>query len=146
MRVRKNKSIVISGILACCSFMIAPPCSATELPIRGNIIDSSNQVVDALQSQTNNATSYQYTGSDHLDITQIFYEDNYVYLRLAPKGTMNAPGPLFLPKKMRDLFMKNPNDLKGWSIHKCTRNTNYPHVQKLRFDFYDKNQQKQGTA
>ncbi|MCQ6530460.1 hypothetical protein [Bacillus mycoides] len=146
MKVRKNKSIVIPGILACCSIMIAAPCSAAELPTGGSIIDSSRQVVNASQNQIDSSTPYQYTGSECLDITQVFQKNNNVYLRLAPEGMMDAPGPLVLPKKMSDLFIKNTNNLKGWNIHKYMRYINYPNVQELRFDFYDKNQQYQGTA
>ncbi|GAB6524566.1 hypothetical protein [Bacillus cereus] len=146
MKWRKNKSIVIPGILACCSFMIGAPCSAAALPTGENIIDSSRQVVDASPNQMGNSTAYQYTGSEWLDITQVFQKNNTVYLRLAPEGMMDAPGPLVLPKKMSDLFIRNTNNLKEWYIYKYMRYTNYPHVQELRFDFYDKNQQYQGTA
>jgi hypothetical protein len=145
MKWRKNKSIVIPGILACCSFMIGAPCSAAALPGE-NIIDSSRQVVDRSPNQMGNSTAYQYTGSEWLDITQVFQKNNTVYLRLAPEGMMDAPGPLVLPKKMNDLFIRNTNNLKEWYIYKYMRYTNYPHVQELRFDFYDKNQQYQGTA
>lgn len=147
MQLRKNKSIVIPGILACCSFMIGAPCSAAALPAGKNIIDySSRQVVEASQDQLGSSTSYQYTGSEWLDITQVFQKNNTVYLRLAPEGAMDAPGPLVLPKKMSDLFLKNTNNLKGWYMYKYMRYINYPHVQELRFDFYDKNQQYQETA
>ncbi|MBG9618031.1 hypothetical protein [Bacillus cereus] len=76
----------------------------------------------------------------------IFQKNNIVYLRLAPEGAMDAPGPLFLPKKMSDLFLNNTNNLKGWYMYKYIRYTKYPNVQELRFDFYDKNQQYQGAA
>ncbi|WP_242266557.1 MULTISPECIES: hypothetical protein [unclassified Bacillus cereus group] len=142
MQWKKNKSIVIPGILACCSFMIGAPCSAAEK----NIIDSSKQVVKASQNQLGSSTSYQYTGAEWLDITQVFQKNKDVYLQLAPEGAMDAPGPLLLPKKMSNLFIKNANNLKGWYMYKYMRYTNYPHVQELRFDFYDKNQQYQGTA
>ncbi|PEQ02414.1 hypothetical protein [Bacillus toyonensis] len=146
MKLRKNKSIIIPSILACCSFMIATPCSAAAVPTGENIIDSSRQIIDVLPNQLGGSTSYQYTGSEYLDITQVFQKNNTVYLRLAPEGAMDAPGPLVLPKKMSDLFMKNTKSLKGWNIHKYVRYINYPHVQELRFDFYDTNQQYQGTA
>ncbi|PGB02981.1 hypothetical protein [Bacillus toyonensis] len=146
MKLRKNKSIVIPSILACCSFMIAAPCSAAALPTGENIIDSSRQVVDVSPNQPGGSTAYQYTGSEWLDITQVFQKNNTVYLRLAPEEMMDAPGPLVLPKKMSDLFRKNANSLKGWYIYKYIRYVNYPNVQELRFDFYDKNQQYQGTA
>ncbi|MDA2638912.1 hypothetical protein PDQ79_31295 [Bacillus cereus] len=48
MKLRKNKSIVIPSIFACCSFMIAAPSSAAALPTGENIVDSSRQVVDVL--------------------------------------------------------------------------------------------------
>ncbi|HHT7228170.1 TPA: hypothetical protein ACTZ5W_005508 [Bacillus cereus] len=146
MKLRNNKSIVISGILACCSFMIGAPCSAAALPAGKNIDYSSSQVVEESQNQLGSSTTYQYTGSEWLDITQVFQKNNTVYLRLAPEGAMDAPGPLVLPKKMSDLFLKNTNNLKGWYIYKYMRYTSYPYVQELRFDFYDKNQQSQGTA
>ncbi|MHB0802581.1 hypothetical protein PVK73_24095 [Bacillus thuringiensis] len=146
MKLRNNKSIVIPGILACCSFMIGAPCSAAALPAGKSIDYSSRQVVEESQNQLGSSTTYQYTGSEWLDITQVFQKNNTVYLRLAPEGAMDAPGPLVLPKKMSDLFLKNTNNLKGWYIYKYMRYTNYPYVQELRFDFYDKNQQYQGTA
>ncbi|PEP85196.1 hypothetical protein [Bacillus toyonensis] len=145
MTLRKNKSIVIPGILACCSFMIVAPCSAAVLPTRENIIESK-KVVDVSSNQPSDSTAYQYTGSEWLDITQVFQKNNTVYLRLAPEGAMDAPGPLVLPKKMSDLFIKNTNNLKGWYMYEYMRYINYPHVQELRFDFYDKNQQYQGTT
>ncbi|MEX0415554.1 hypothetical protein [Bacillus sp. C30] len=135
MKLRNNQSILIPSILACCSFMIAAPCSAAALPTGESIVDSSRQV-----------TAYQYTGSEWLDITQVFQKNNTVYLRLAPEGAMDAPGPLVLPQKMNDLFIKNTNNLKGWYMYKYMRYIKYPNVQELRFDFYDKNQQYQGTA
>ncbi|OLR26025.1 hypothetical protein [Bacillus cereus] len=146
MNLRKNKSIVIPGILVCCSFMIADSCSAATLPVGKSIIDSSRQVVEVSQNRLGSSTSYQYTGSEWLDITQVFQKNNTVYFRLAPEGAMDAPGPLVLPKKMSDLFLKHTNNLKGWYMYKYIRYINYPHVQELRFDFYDKNQQYQGTA
>ncbi|MBG9617608.1 hypothetical protein [Bacillus cereus] len=146
MKLRKNKFIVIPGILACCSFIIAAPCFAATLPVGENIIDSSRQVVEVSQNQLGSSTSYQYTEAEWLDITQVFQKNNIVYLRLASEGAMDAPGPLVLSKKMSDLFIKNTNNLKGWYMYKCIRYINYPHVQELRFDFYDKNQQYQGTA
>ncbi|MES5943764.1 MULTISPECIES: hypothetical protein [unclassified Bacillus cereus group] len=146
MKLRNNKSIVIPGILACCSFMIGAPCSAAALPAGKSIDYSSRQVVEELQNQLGSSTTYQYTGSEWLDISQVFQKNNTVYLRLAPEGAMDAPGPLVLPKKMSDLFLKNTNNLKGWYIYKYMRYTSYPYVQELRFDFYNKNQQYQGTA
>jgi len=51
MYLRKNKSIVIPGILAYCSFMIGAPCSVAALPAGKNIIDySSRQVVEESQN------------------------------------------------------------------------------------------------
>ncbi|MDA2638968.1 hypothetical protein PDQ79_31620 [Bacillus cereus] len=50
MKLRNNKSIVIPGILACCSFMVGAPCSAATLPAGKNIIDSSRQVVGITKS------------------------------------------------------------------------------------------------
>lgn len=146
MKLRNNNSIFIPSILACCSFMIAAPCSAAALPTGENIIDSSRQAVDVSPNQPGGSTAYQYTGSDLLDIKQVFQKNNTVYLRLAPEGVMDAPGPLVLPKKMNDLFIKNTNNLKGWYMYKYMRYIKYPNVQELRFDFYDKNQQYQGTA
>lgn len=146
MKLRNNKSIFIPSILACCSFMIAAPCSAAALPTGENIIDSSRQVVDVSPNQPGGSTAYEYTGSEWLDITQIFQKNNTVYLRLAPEGAMDAPGPVVLPQKMNDLFIKNTNNLKGWYMYKYMRYIKYPNVQELRFDFYDKNQQYQGTA
>ncbi|WP_410991110.1 hypothetical protein [Bacillus cereus] len=146
MKLKKNKSIVISSILACCSFMIATPFSAAALSTRENIIDSSRQVVGISPNQTGDSTAYQYTGSECLDITQIFQKNNTVYLRLAPEGAMDAPGPLVLPQKMSDLFIKNTTNLKGWYIYKYMRYISYPNVQELRFDFYNKNQQYQGAT
>ncbi|AOM14304.1 hypothetical protein BTI247_59740 (plasmid) [Bacillus thuringiensis Bt18247] len=35
-----------------------------------------------------------------------FSKNKAVYLRLAPEGAMDAPGPLLLPKKMSNLFIK----------------------------------------
>jgi hypothetical protein len=148
MKLRNNKSIFIPSILACCSFMIAAPCSAAALPTGENIIDSSRQVVDVSPNQPGGSTAYEYTGSEWLDITQIFQKkNNTVYLRLAPEGAMDAPGPVVLPQKMNDLFIKTiQNNLKGWYMYKYMRYIKYPNVQELRFDFYDKNQQYQGTA
>ena len=146
MKLRKNKSIVIPGILACCSLIIAAPYSVAALPAGENIIDSSRQVVEVSPNQIGSSTSYQYTGSEWLDTKQVFQKNNTVYLRLAPEGAMDVPGPLVLPKKMSDLFLKNTNNLKGWYMYKYMRYINDPHVQELRFDFYDKNQQYQGTA
>ncbi|PES11213.1 hypothetical protein CN345_29270 [Bacillus thuringiensis] len=59
---------------------------------------------------------------------------------------MDAPGPLIFPPKMSELFLKNTNNLKGWYLHKYMRYIKHPNVQELRFDFYDKNQQYQGTT
>lgn len=146
MKFKQNKSIVISSILACCSFMIATPYSAAALSTGENSIDSSRQVVSISPNQPGDSTAYQYTGSEWLDITQVFQKNNTIYLRLAPEGAMDAPGPLILPKKMSDLFIKNTSNLKGWYIYKYMRYINYPHVQELRFDFYDKNQQYQETT
>ncbi|MDA1775052.1 hypothetical protein PDJ95_27550 [Bacillus cereus] len=146
MKLRKNKLIVIPGILACCSFIITAPCSAAALPTEENIIDSSRQVGDVSPTQPGSSTAYQYTGAEWLDIIKVFQKNNIVYLRLAPEGAMDAPGPLVLPPKMSDLFIKNTNNVKGWYMYKYIRYINYPHVQELRFDFYDKNQQYQGTA
>ncbi|MGE6964093.1 hypothetical protein ACQKIW_30425 [Bacillus thuringiensis] len=146
MKLRKNKSIVIPGILACCSFIIAAPCSAAVLPAGEHIIDSSRQVVEVSQHQLGSSTSYQYTGAEWLDITQVFQKNNIVYLRLAPEGAMDAPGPLVLPKKMSDLFIKNTTNVKGWYMYKYMRYIKDSHLQELRFDFYDKNHQYQGTA
>ncbi|AZR80713.1 hypothetical protein ABE48_06985 [Bacillus thuringiensis] len=146
MKLRNNKSIFIPSILACCSFMIAAPCSAAALPTGENIADSSRQAVDVSPNQPGGSTAYQYTGSEWLDITQVFQKNKTVYLRLAPEGAMDAPGPLVLPQKMSNLFIKNTNNLKGWYMYKYMRYIKYPNVQELRFDFYDKNQQYQGTA
>ncbi|PGW42279.1 hypothetical protein [Bacillus thuringiensis] len=146
MKRRKNKTRVIPGILACCSFMIAAPCSVAALSPGENIILSSKQFVDASSTSLGSSTSYQYIGSECLDIIQVFRQDNNVYLRLAPEGAIDAPGPLILPPKIRDLFIKNTKNLRGWNIQKYMRYINHPHIQELRFDFYDKNQQYQGTA
>ncbi|KXY85274.1 MULTISPECIES: hypothetical protein [Bacillus] len=145
MKLQNNTSIFISSILACCSFMIAAPCSAAALPTE-NIVDSSRQVVDVSPNQPGASTAYQYTGSEWLDITQVFQKNNTVYLRLAPEGAMDAPGPLVLPQKVNNLFIKNTNYLKRWYMYKYMRYIKYPNVQELRFDFYDKNQRYQGTA
>lgn len=134
------------SILACCSFMIAVPCSAAALPIEDNTVHSSKLIMGASQNQLGSVTPYQYTGSERLDLIHVFQKNNTVYLRLAPEGAMDAPGPLVLPKNISDLFRQNTNDLKGWNIHKYMRYINYPNVQELRFDFYDKNQQYKGTA
>ncbi|WP_198174664.1 hypothetical protein [Bacillus thuringiensis] len=48
--------------------MIVSPCSAAEK----NIIDSSRQVVTVSQNQLGSSKSYQYTGAEWLDITQVF--------------------------------------------------------------------------
>ncbi|MGG0326594.1 hypothetical protein, partial [Bacillus mycoides] len=107
MKLRNNQFILIPSILACCSFMIAAPCSAAALSTGENIVDSSRQVVDVSPNQPGGSTAYQYTGSEWLDITQVFQKNNTVYLRLAPEGAMDAPGPLVLPQKMSNLFIKN---------------------------------------
>ncbi|PEL99752.1 hypothetical protein CN602_18700 [Bacillus cereus] len=146
MKRQQNKTSVIPGILACCSFMIAAPCSVAALSSEENIIISSKQFVDASSKQLDSSAAYQYIGSESLDIIKVFQKDNNVYLRLAPEGAMDAPGPLVLPQKIRDLFIKNIKNLRGWNIQKYMRYINYPHVQELRFNFYDNNQQYQGTA
>ncbi|PES11214.1 hypothetical protein CN345_29275 [Bacillus thuringiensis] len=72
MKLRKKKSIVIPVILACCSFMIADFCSAAVVPPGENTIESSKYVGDGLPNQPGDFTVYQYTGSEWLDITQVF--------------------------------------------------------------------------
>ncbi|MBG9618030.1 hypothetical protein ABE15_34300 [Bacillus cereus] len=62
MKLRKNKYIVIPSILARCSFMIAPPCSAAAVPTEENIVDSFRQVVDISHNHPGGSTAYPYTG------------------------------------------------------------------------------------
>ncbi|MEK4418692.1 hypothetical protein [Bacillus sp. FSL K6-0268] len=143
MKLRKNKSKMISSILVCSSFTIAIPCSAAALSI-GECKGAVRQVIET--NQPGSPTSYQYVGAESFDVSKVFQKNNTVYLRLAPEGAVDAPGPLVLPRKISDLFIQNTNNLKGWYIYKYMRYINHPHVQELRFDFYDKNQQYQGTA
>lgn len=125
--------------------MLASSGSAAGIPEESNAY-TPKQVTNVSQNQIGDSTPYQHAGTERLDVTKIFQKNNSVYLRLAPEGAMDAPGPLILPKQMGDLYIKNANYLKGWNIQKYIRYVKYPSVQELRFDFYDKNQQYQGTA
>lgn len=145
MKLRKNKCKIVPGIVACCSFLIAIPCSAAGLSTN-EPIDSIRQNVVVSPHQPAISSAYQYTGVESLEVTKVFQKNNTVYLRLAPEGAMDAPEPILLPKNMQDLYLKNKNSLNGWKIHKYIRYVKYPNVQELRFDFYDKQQHYQGTA
>ncbi|OQR53309.1 hypothetical protein [Bacillus sp. CDB3] len=80
---------------------------------------------------------YKYIGTEHLDILNIFQENNMVYLKLVPKGTIAGPGPVVLPEQIRSLYLKDPRCLIGLDIQNYMRFTDAPGIQELRFDFYD---------
>lgn len=71
MKLRKNKSKMIPGIVACCSLLIAVPCSAAGLSTN-EPIDSIRQSVVGSPHQPGNSTAYQYTGVESVDVTKIF--------------------------------------------------------------------------
>ncbi|MBG0971308.1 hypothetical protein [Bacillus sp. SRB3LM] len=60
MKMRKNKTRVIPGILVCCSFMMTNLCAVAVLSTGENIIHSSKQFVDASSNQLGSSTLYQY--------------------------------------------------------------------------------------
>ncbi|MED3324943.1 hypothetical protein P4377_26415 [Bacillus thuringiensis] len=143
----KKKISGLLGVLMYCSGIMTPFSFAVDLPKEKNReIQVDQQIVDVSHYPQQNTMSYQYTGSEWIDGKQLFQKNNTVYLRLAPADAMDAPGPLALPKKIGDLYIKNPGYLQGWYLHKYMRYVEEPYVQELRFDWYDSKKQYQGTA
>ncbi|MDQ0417456.1 hypothetical protein J2Z48_001629 [Croceifilum oryzae] len=98
------------------------------------------------QEQISKPEDYKYVGSDWLNTKDLFVKDGEVYLRLAPEGAMDAPGPLLLPKHLGEKYLKNSKAFSGWIVHRYVKYLKFPNLQELRFDFHDSQNRYQGTA